>query len=77
MTPSFISAEHGGRVAPVLGCNMAQDRGGVAVLDESGVVRFVGDHMDALRYMDAAGLVEHDNAELVESRSYVVGLEAF
>jgi len=75
MTPAFNT--EGGRVAPTLGLDQSGDRGGVAVLDEDGVVVFVGHAMDALAFMDAHGLVEHWDCEMIENRAYTVGLEPF
>lgn len=75
MTPTM--SFEGARVAPTLGQGMAGDRDGVAVLDEDGVVVFTGCAADAVAFMATAGLVEHCNAELIENRSYLVGLEPF
>lgn len=75
MTPAIHTES--GRVAPTLGVDQSGDRGGVAVLDEEGVVVFVGHAMDAVAFMATHDLVEHCNCELVENKSYTVGLEAF
>lgn len=75
MTPVLMT--EGGRAAPALGRMMAGDRGGIAVLDEEGVVLFTGGHADAQAFMCRHGYKEHANCELIENRGYVVGFEAF
>lgn len=75
MTPAFQT--EGGRMAPTLGVDQAGDRGGVAVLDEDGVVLFTGHAMDAVAFMATHGLVEHWDCEIIENRAYTVGLEPF
>ncbi len=75
MTPAFMG--EGGMVSPTLGVDQSQDRGGVAVLDEDGIVVFTGCAMDAVAFMATHGYVEHCNAEIIENRSYLIGFEAF
>jgi len=60
-----------------LGRNMAQDRDGVAVLDDEGVVMFLGAWADAQRFMDDHGLQQYANCEVVDIHpSYMIGFEA-
>ena len=57
--------------------NMAQDRDGVAVLDDEGVVLFLGAWADAQRYMDEHDLKQYANCEVVDLQpSYMIGFEA-
>ena len=72
MTPTTADG-----AAMTLGRNMAQDRDGVAVLDDEGVVLFLGAWADAQRYMDEHDLQQYANCEVVDIEpSYMIGFEA-
>lgn len=76
MNPVFASPE-GGMVSPVLGADVSQDRDGLAVLNEDGIIVFIGCAMDAVAFMATHGLVQDWDCEIVENRAYSVGLEPF
>lgn len=77
MTPVFANPDGGGMASPALGALLSQDRDGVAVLNDDGIVLFTGTMLDASSYMERHSLAPHCNCELVEDHAYIVGFEAF
>lgn len=76
MTPVANTAS--GQAAMAVAQNMAQDRDGVAVLNEDGIIQYTGAYADACEYMEANGLRPHCNCELVDLQpGYMVGFEAY